>query len=49
MRCVGFGMGDAVDRLPGVRTLDLAGEPTINRFNGRSNVKMMLKDIRWEA
>jgi hypothetical protein len=40
-------MGDAADRLAGVRSVDLAGEPVINTFNGRSNVELHLKDLRW--
>jgi len=48
LRCVGFGMGDLVDRLVGVRHVHVAGEPTINRFNGRANVEMLLKDVVWE-
>ena len=47
LRCVGFGMGDAADRLTGVRSVDLAGQPVINTFNGRSNVELHLKDLRW--
>ena len=48
VRCVGFGMGDAVDRLAGVRQVDVAGEPVINRYNGRQSVELHLKDLRWE-
>ncbi|NLF30965.1 MAG: hypothetical protein GX591_08780, partial [Planctomycetes bacterium] len=48
LRCVGFSMGDLVDRLAGVRTVHIAGEPTINRFNGYTNVEILLKDVRWD-
>ncbi len=45
MRCVGFGMGDLVDKLAGINTVDIAGEPTLNHFNGRTNVEMHLRDV----
>lgn len=48
MRCVGFDMGDLADRLVSGQTVDIAGEPTINRFAGRVNVEMMLHDVAWE-
>ena len=48
VRCVGFGMGNLVDRLPGVRTVHVAGEPSINRYAGRVSAEMMLKDVRWD-
>ena len=47
LRCVGFGMGEAVDHLASVRKVHVAGEPTINRFNDRESVEMTLKDLRW--
>ncbi len=47
VRCVGFGMGDVADRLAGVRSVDVAGEPTIDEFRGYTNVTLRLKDIRW--
>ena len=46
LRCVGFGMGDWVDRLAGVRQIDVAGEPVINRYNGRESVELHLKDVQ---
>ncbi|MFW6146461.1 MAG: single-stranded-DNA-specific exonuclease RecJ [Planctomycetota bacterium] len=48
LRCVGFGMGDLVDRLAGVRTVHVAGEPTLNQFNGYTTVEMHLKDVQWD-
>jgi len=48
IRCVGFGMGDLADRLVGVRTVHVAGEPAINRYAGRVSAEMMLKDVRWD-
>ena len=48
MRCVGFGLGDLADRLAGVRTATVAGEPTINTFNGRRSVELMVRDVVWE-
>ncbi len=46
VRCVGFGMGDLVDRLAGRRQIDVAGEPVINRYNGRESVELHLKDLQ---
>jgi single-stranded-DNA-specific exonuclease len=45
MRAVGFGMGDLVDELPGINVIDVAAEPTINNFNGRSSVELKLRDV----
>jgi single-stranded-DNA-specific exonuclease len=47
MRAVGFGMGELADRLAGVNEIDVACEPTINRFNGRVNVELILRDVGW--
>jgi len=48
MRAVGFGMGDLADTLEGVRTIDVAGTPGINSFQGRTSVEISLKDVTWE-
>jgi len=48
MRAVGFGMGDLADELVGVHTIDVAGMPILNTFNGRTSVELKLKDVRWE-
>ncbi|MDY7010053.1 MAG: single-stranded-DNA-specific exonuclease RecJ [Planctomycetota bacterium] len=48
MRCVGFGMGKLADKLAGVNTVDIVGEPVLNHFNGRSSVEMHLRDVVWE-
>ncbi|MBN1943260.1 MAG: single-stranded-DNA-specific exonuclease RecJ [Phycisphaerae bacterium] len=47
MRAVGFGMGDLADHLPGQETLDIAAEPMLNTFNGRTNVELRLRDVVW--
>ena len=46
IRAVGFGMGDLADDLVGVRRVDVVGEPVLNRFRGRTNVELHLKDVR---
>ena len=46
MRAVGFNMGDLADDLVGVGTLDVAAEPVLNTFNGRTSVELKLKDVR---
>jgi len=48
MRAVGFGMGDLADELIGVNTIDVAGEPMLNSFNGRTSVELKLRDVRWD-
>jgi single-stranded-DNA-specific exonuclease len=45
IRCVGFGMGSLADELAGVRAIDLAGEPVLNRFNRRTSVELHLRDV----
>ena len=47
MRAVGFGMGELAERLTGVTHVDVAAEPTINTFNGRSSPELQLKDVSW--
>jgi len=47
MRAVGFGMGELADALRGVNRVDVAAEPNLNRFNGRTSVELRLKDVRW--
>jgi single-stranded-DNA-specific exonuclease len=47
IRVVAFGMGDLVEDLAGVKSMDLAGVPTLNRFNGQAKIELHLKDIRW--
>ncbi|MBS3734080.1 MAG: single-stranded-DNA-specific exonuclease RecJ [Phycisphaerae bacterium] len=47
VRAVGFGMGDLADLLEGVTRVDVAAEVTLNTFNGRTNVELKLRDVRW--
>ncbi len=46
MRAIGFDMGDLADDLVGVNQIDVAAEPVINRFNGRSNAELKLIDVK---
>ena len=48
LRAVGFGMGDLADLLAGVKKIDVAGEPILNTFNGRTSVELKLKDVLWK-
>jgi single-stranded-DNA-specific exonuclease len=48
MRAVGFNMGDLADHLMGHETLNVAAEPMLNTFNGRTNVELKLRDVVWE-
>jgi single-stranded-DNA-specific exonuclease len=45
MRAVGFGMGELADALVGVNTLDVAGQPMLNRYNGAVSVELRIKDV----
>lgn len=47
MRAVGFNMGDLADHLLGQETLDVAAEPMLNTFNGRTSVELRLRDVVW--
>jgi single-stranded-DNA-specific exonuclease len=46
MRCIAFGAGEWFEKLSEGMTLDLAVEPQINEFNGRTNVELMVKDLQ---
>ena len=48
IRAVGFGMGDLADHLAGVPRVDVAAQPVLNTFNGRTTVELKLLDVRWE-
>lgn len=48
IRAVGFSMGDLADALVGVQRVDVAGEPVLNTFNGRTTVELRLRDVSWE-
>ncbi|MCC6421845.1 MAG: single-stranded-DNA-specific exonuclease RecJ [Phycisphaerales bacterium] len=46
MKGIAFGAGDLMDQLTAGRRVDLAVEPTINEYNGRSSVELNVKDIQ---
>jgi hypothetical protein len=47
IRAVGFGMGDLADELAGIKTVDVAAEPTLNHFRGNTSVELKLRDVKW--
>ncbi len=49
MRAVGFGMGDLAELLVGVNDVDIAVEPVLNHFRGRTSVELQLKDVVWQG
>ena len=49
IRAVGFSMGDLPDHLAGVNTVDVAGVPALNTYNGRTTVQLQLRDVKWGA
>jgi single-stranded-DNA-specific exonuclease len=46
MRCIGFNLGDQAPRLTVGTAIDLAVEPIINQFNGRTSVELEIRDLR---
>lgn len=48
IRTVGFGMGDLADLLVGINSIDVAAEPVLNTFNGRTSVELKLLDVQWD-
>jgi single-stranded-DNA-specific exonuclease len=46
IKAVAFGFGGLVDQLKAGRRVDLAVEPSINQFNGRSSVELIVKDMQ---
>jgi single-stranded-DNA-specific exonuclease len=49
LRAVGFGMGDLTDLLSGVNEIDVAAEPVLNHFRGRTSVELQLRDVCWQG
>jgi single-stranded-DNA-specific exonuclease len=47
LRAVGFGMGDLADLLVGVQRVDVAAEPVLNSYRGRTSVELKLRDVSW--
>lgn len=46
MKCIAFGLGAMFDQLKTGMNIDLAVEPQINEFNGRSSVELAVKDLQ---
>jgi single-stranded-DNA-specific exonuclease len=46
IKCIGFGFGKLEDQLRVGTFVDLAGEPTINEWNGRVSVELEVKDLQ---
>jgi single-stranded-DNA-specific exonuclease len=47
MKCIAFSAGDLLDRLTAGATIEVAAEPGINEFNGRTSVELQIKDIHF--
>jgi single-stranded-DNA-specific exonuclease len=45
LKCIAFGYAPLDAKLAPGTTIDLAVEPSINEFNGRSNVELEVKDV----
>jgi single-stranded-DNA-specific exonuclease len=46
MKCIGFGFGGIADQLTTGTKVELAVEPLINEYNGRSSVELEVKDLK---
>lgn len=46
MRCVCWNMAHLADQLPNGSQLDLVAEPSLNTWNGRTTVELIVKDFR---
>jgi single-stranded-DNA-specific exonuclease len=46
LKCIAFGFGGMADQLPIGTKLELAVEPIINEYNGRTSVELGVKDLR---
>jgi single-stranded-DNA-specific exonuclease len=46
MKCIAFGFGNEIDRLNKGVMINLAVEPALNEFNGRTNVELEVKDLQ---
>jgi single-stranded-DNA-specific exonuclease len=47
IKCIAFGQAELIDRLDPGTQIDLAVEPTINEFNGRTSVELDVKDFQF--
>jgi single-stranded-DNA-specific exonuclease len=47
MKCIAFGYGRLYDHLQVGTNIDLAVEPTLNHYNGRTTVELEVKDIQF--
>jgi single-stranded-DNA-specific exonuclease len=46
MKCIAFGYGPLMDDLVNGHSIDLAVEPVLNEYNGRTNVELEIKDLK---
>jgi single-stranded-DNA-specific exonuclease len=47
LKCIAFGMGDFADKLSPGTLIDIAAEPSLNEYNGRTSVQLEVKDIQF--
>ena len=47
MRSIGWQMGKLAERLPAGTQLDIACQPKLNHYNGRTTVEPEIVDLRW--
>jgi len=46
MKCIAFGQGDLAEKLPPGTAIDIAVEPSLNEYNGRTSVELEVKDLQ---
>jgi single-stranded-DNA-specific exonuclease len=49
IKCIAFGFGELFDHLKVGTRIDLAVEPTLNEYNGNTNVELEVKDLQFTA
>jgi hypothetical protein len=46
MKCIAFGQGELAEKLSPGTAIDIAVEPSLNEYNGRTNVELEVKDLQ---
>ena len=49
IKCIGFGFGNLESDIRVGSRIEVAGEPSLNEWNGRVNVELEVKDLRLES
>jgi single-stranded-DNA-specific exonuclease len=47
LKCIAFGQGDLAEKLPPGTLIDIAAEPSLNEYNGRTSVQLEIRDLQF--